>query len=110
RILSSSLDRREVLSQVVAQTARVCRVPIVSVFYINDENTHLELVECFGGSEQYRAQQPVRISDSWFGQVIAEGKAVIAEDVQTESKRLKIVLDPLIVSVLAVPLISKGKP
>jgi signal transduction histidine kinase len=110
RILSSSLDRREVLSQVVAQTARVCRVPIVSVFYINDENTHLELVECFGGSEQYRAQQPVRISDSWFGQVIAEGKAVIAEDVQSDSKRLKIVLDPLIVSVLAVPLISKGKP
>ena len=110
RILSSSLDRREVLSQVVAQTARVCRVPIVSVFYINDENTHLDLAECFGGSEQYRQQPSVRMADSWFGEVIAEGKAIIAEDVHAAGKGLKIALDPSIVSVLAVPLISKGKP
>ena len=110
RILSSSLDRREVLSQAVAQTARVCRTPVVSVFYLNEDSTHLDLVECFGGSEQHRQQPPLQVKDSWFGQVIADEKATLAGDVHDGKTGLNIGIDVSIVSAVAVPLISKGKP
>ena len=108
RILSSSLDRREVLSQVVAQTARVCRAEIVSVFYSSEDGDSLKLAASHGGSEQYQQQPPFQVKDSWLEPIIAEGKAAIVEDIQSQRNGV-VKLDASIASVLAVPLVSKGR-
>ncbi len=108
RIVSSSLDKREVLAQVVAQTALVFRAEIVSVFYMNEAGM-LEMEACHGGSEEYKQQPPLSVKSSWLGPIIEAGKPMIIEDVQAHRNGAKVKLDASITSVLAVPLISKGK-
>jgi signal transduction histidine kinase len=112
RILSSSLDRREVLAQAVEQTARVFRAAIVSIFSITDDGEHLELAACHGGSEEYRHRPPLSLQNTWVGKVISDGKAAVVPDIHADGAVTIAphLLDASIVSVIAVPLISKGKP
>src|SRR5579862_1314686 len=84
RILSSSLDRREVLAQAVEQTARVCRAAIVSLFSIAEDGEHLELAACHGGSDEYRQRPPLSIRHAWIGRVISDGKATMIADIHAD--------------------------
>jgi signal transduction histidine kinase len=112
RILSSSLDRREVLAQAVEQTARVCRAAIVSLFSIAEDGEHLELAACHGGSDEYRQRPPLNIKNAWIGRVISDGKATMIADIHADGGPTFApgLFDDSISSVIAVPLISKGKP
>ncbi|HEY3325503.1 MAG TPA: GAF domain-containing protein [Planctomycetota bacterium] len=110
RGLNSTLDLRAVLAQAVEQTARVCRAEVVSVFLSSEDTTALEMAACYGGSDQYRLQPAVLLGGSLLGNVIDGGKAAIYANVHAANKGKDFFIDPRVSSLLAVPLISKGKP
>jgi len=109
RGFSSTLDLRSVLAQAVEQTARVCRADIVSVFLTSDANGLLEMAACHGGSDRYRQQPGVHAESSLLGQIIATGKPAIFQDVHATNTSRDFLVDTLVHSLLAVPLMSKEK-
>lgn len=109
RGLSSSLDLRQVLAQAVEQTARVCRAEIVSVFLVSEDSARLELAACHGGSDSYRQQPGVPVKTSALGRIITAGKASIIKDLSVEHKGATTVSDSVAETLLAVPLLSKGR-
>ncbi len=109
RGLSSTLDLRGVLAEAVAQTARVCRAEIVSIFFVAEDCEHLEMAACHGGSDKYRLQPTISLNKSLLGRVIESGKAKIVCDVHSENEGGEFYVDPHVNSLLAVPLVSKDK-
>jgi signal transduction histidine kinase len=110
RVLSSSLDLRDVLAKAVEATAKVCQAAIVAVFLLNDADTDLDIAACYGGSDKFRGQPPVPLRGSLLGQVVEAGAAMTFDDVHAQNNGGLMTLDTGSQALIAVPLVTKEHP
>jgi signal transduction histidine kinase len=108
-ISESNLD--EILDQITAQTFRLLKTRLCSVFLLNEDASELVLRACHGGSTLYRDKPNLRTEDSLLGSVISRHKPVTVVDVGKEKGYIQndIARKERLVSMLAVPLIFAGK-
>jgi signal transduction histidine kinase len=108
-ISENSLD--EILQQIAAQTRRLMKSRICSVFLLNEEGTELILRGCQGGSARYREKPNLSVEDSLLGGVIKRRKPVSVVNVMEENGYVQtdIARAEKLVSMLALPLLFAEK-
>src|SRR5476649_1419135 len=111
QMIISETNLDEILEQITAQTFRLMKTRLCSVFLLSEDGSELVLRACHGGSELYREKPNLRTEDSLLGSVITRHKPVAVVDVGKEKGYIQtdIARKERLVSMLAVPLIFTGK-
>jgi signal transduction histidine kinase len=111
QIIISETNLDEILNQITAQTYRVMKSKLCSIFLLSEDESELILRACHGGSDLYRDKPNLRTEDSLLGSVVSRHKPVAVVDVVKEKGYIQtdIARRERLVSMLAVPLIFAGK-
>lgn len=104
KAISKSLSLREVLSLIVINVVKVMNVKASSVRLLNKETQQLELVACYGLSEQYVNKGPVEYDGS-IADALA-GKSVSIYDITADEKARyrKEAMEEGVRSILSIPM------
>jgi len=107
----SEMYLEDILKIIVAMTAEVMGAKISSLMLLNDKGDELKLVATQSLSKDYTNKPPVKVGQSISGRAVAEKKPIAVLNVQKDPKYMfpDIAKKEQLVSMLAVPLIVKGK-
>ena len=111
QMIISETNLDEILEQINAQTFRLMKTHLSSVFLLNDDGSELVLRSCHGGTKLYREKPNLTTEDSLLGSVVKRGKPIAVIDVGEEKRYIQpeIARKESLVSMLAVPLIFGEK-
>ena len=111
QLIISETNLDEILDQITAQTFRLMKTRLCSVFLLNEDGSELILRACQGGSDLYRGKPNLRTEDSLLGSVVTRHKPITVVDVMREKGYIQtdIARKERLVSMLAVPLIFAEK-
>ncbi len=111
-IVSSIFSLDEVLNRLARGAAQALNARAASIRLLDETGDNLTLAAAYGLSQDYVDKGPVDATSSQFSREVLEGHPVIIDEVETDS-RLQYqqqIAEEGIRSILAVPIIGRGKP
>lgn len=109
--IASEMYLEDILKIIVAMTAEVMGAKISSLMLLNEKGDELKLVATQSLSKDYLNKPPVKVGQSISGRAVAEKKPIAVLNVQKDPEYMfpEIAKKEQLVSMLAVPMIVKGK-
>lgn len=105
--MTSSLDLDEVLDAIVTILKRTIECRGCCIFLLNEEESILEIKAASGLKPHWVEAARLRLGEGIGGKAAAEARSIYVPDIRESSDF--VVFDPVVRSVLVVPMISKGK-
>ena len=98
-----------ILNRVAREASRLSGAKLASIFLLDPKKKELYLEVCLGGSNDYRKQPPIEVSETALGYVVRRGRPISVRDVRSspQDPHTDRVREEGLVSVLAVPLVEK---
>jgi len=109
--IASDMYLEDILKIIVAMTAEIMGAKVSSLMLLNEKGDELKLVATQSLSEDYINKPNVKVGQSVSGKVVSDKKPITVIDVQNDPVFMypKIAQKEHLVSLLAVPLLVKGK-
>jgi len=107
----SDMYLEDILKIIVAMTAEVMGAKISSLMLLNEKGDEIELAATQSLSKDYINKPPVKVGQSISGRAVSQKKPIAVMNVQKDSDYMfpEIARKEQLVSMLAVPLIVRGK-
>jgi len=111
RAIASDMYLEDILKILVAMTAQLMGAKISSLMLLNEKGDELKLVATQSLSEEYTKKPNVKVGQSISGRAVSERRPIAVLDVTKDPTYMypDIARKEKLVSMLAVPLIVKGK-